>query len=334
VAALGAVDRSPVSDHFAPTLDDGPAYRPFQTEDLPPRAVPRLELLLEIARRYRASFSVAELIDLLPVRDAITTERIRQWVADHPALARVEGDRILPADGPDLLERARRTERGTRRRELAQWIAGRILAPVLPFVRCLGVSGSTAYGEPQAADDLDFVLITQRGSLWVVLAYIYLATRVYGRPEVDGRVKLCWNLALDESDAGREFGAGRGLLFAREASSVRVLQGGAYYRELLRRAPAVQAELPRISSTPVSREPPRGPAAPWPVRALNLVLYPVLAGYAQLACLRDNARARRRGDPGEISTARSTLGTYTRRSEAFAQLGRVYERTRDAVTLT
>ena len=45
----------------------------------------------------------------------------------------------------------------------------------------MGITGSTAYGEPKSGDDLDFIVVTRKGALWVFVLYAVLAARIQMR---------------------------------------------------------------------------------------------------------------------------------------------------------
>jgi hypothetical protein len=205
----------------------------------------------------------------------------------------VEGNRVFPPNG-DATRLPERESRAAEYRRAAEHLVDRHLRPVLPWVRCVGITGSTAYGVPEAGDDLDLFVVTRTGSLWVFLAYTYLAVRLGFRPIIGSdRPSPCFNYVLEDRQAQTEFAEARGFLFAREALTARIFRGESYYQDLLATAPWLGAEIPRLYAQRTSGVPPRGePAAPWGVRLVNALLFPPLAAYLQLAGLRRNARLR------------------------------------------
>jgi hypothetical protein len=288
----------------------------------------RLRSLLEVARRYRTGIPIDQLTSLLPEDGPARPAELQEWLAGRPGIARVEGDRVFPVGAipPGLAERA---ARGLRYRSAATELVEDHLGPVLPWVRCLGITGSTAYGEPEAGDDLDFFVVTRPGSTWVFLTYTYLAVRLRFRPDgLDRRPLPCFNYVLDEPAAAGEFARPRGFLFAREALTARVLHGEDYYGALLAAAPWLGDEIPRLYAQRRSTSAPRAaPApAPWGIRLLNAALFVPLASYLHLAGLRRNAGFRReRADSGAFRT-RTELGRL-----AFASVH--FERLRTDLTL-
>ncbi|MGC2789393.1 MAG: glycosyltransferase family A protein [Thermoplasmata archaeon] len=255
----------------------------------------RVESLLRVARRFRTGIPLEELGSLLPAEGPSDVHDLRRWLDARPTLARVDGDRVFPAN--DLPARlSERESRATEYRQAAEHLVDHHLRPVLPWVRCVGITGSTAYGVPEAGDDLDLFVVTRTGSLWVFLAYTYVAVRLGFRPMAGtARPPPCFNYVLEDRQAETEFASARGFLFAREALTARIFRGENYYQDLLATAPWLGTEIPRLYAQRTSGVPPRGePPAPWVVRLVNAALFPPLAAYLQLAGLRRNALLRSR----------------------------------------
>ena len=274
-----------------PTRGDRPAPATPRPTDA------RLETLLRVAGQYRSALAVDELVSLLTDDGPVRREEVLRWIQDRPDLARFAGDRIYPAgtDAATLWERHARAERyhGEARR-----LVDEDLAPVLRWVRCVGVTGSTAYGTPEAGDDLDLLVITQPGTLWVCLTYAYLAVRFRflsaGRED---RPRPCFNYVLDEEVARAEFSRPQGLLFAREALTARILRGEDYYGALLAGAPWLREELPRLyEGRCTTTDAPEGDPVPWALRALNSALFLPVAAYLHLVGLHRNARGLEQGE--------------------------------------
>jgi hypothetical protein len=253
----------------------------------------RVETLLQVARKFGTGIPLDELTSLLPPEGPSEGSDLRRWLDARPDLARVEGDRVFPPQEPSsgLTERE---SRAGRYRRAAEQLVDRHLRPVLPWVRCVGITGSTAYGAPAAEDDLDLFVVTRTGSLWVFLAYTYLAVRLGFRPAAGtDRPPPCFNYVLEDRQAQAEFASARGFLFAREALTARVFRGERYYQDLLATAPWLGAEIPRLYALRTSGVPPTpAPPAPWAIRVINALVFPPLAAYLQLAGLHRNARGR------------------------------------------
>ena len=209
-----------------------------------PGAGDRLRALFHIAEEMGTGFSVPELVGLLP--SGATESSVRKWLEAHPDLVKFDGDVALPTNGA-LNERAERRTRGELYFEAAQGFVDGPMAPIRAWVQCIGLTGSAAYGEPQAGDDLDFLVIARSGAVWAVLAYVFLLVRLGRGPRFrEGYPEACFNYVLDEPAARREFERPQGFLFAREALAVRTLQGEEYFRGLLHSAKWMAEVVPKL----------------------------------------------------------------------------------------
>jgi hypothetical protein len=251
----------------------------------------RVETLLRVARKFGTGIPLDELSALLPVDGPAEVPDLREWLVTRPDLAHVAGDRVFAPNGSSeaWLERE---SRALEYRRAAEQLVHRHLRPMLPWVRCVGITGSAAYGAPEANDDLDLFVVTRTGSLWLFLAYTYVAVRL--RANHDPRSPPpCFNYVLEDRQAQQEFAEARGFLFAREALMTRICHGESYYQDLLAGAPWLAGEIPRLYARRSSGVPPRTePPAPWAIRLVNACLFPPLATYLQLAGLWRNARLR------------------------------------------
>jgi len=317
---LAVWDRLPPrKDHvrwhrIRPTVENGRATprTPTVAPDPPPAFVPapvedRAAGLVRLASRFGASLSLSEMVRLLPDDGPRTIRDAQAWLQEHPQVGRLDGHEVV-APGSDGAPTLLRRERGRVYAEQARRLWDGALAPARSWVRCVAVTGSTAYGQPEEGDDVDFLLVTQRGALWWTLAYVLLAVRFHrSRRRGAGEPPPCFNYAVDERAAEREYTSNRGLLFAREALTAKPIWGEAYYRGLLGRSEWMASEMPRLyrerAGLPGRTE---RSSAPRLVRVLNLALYPLLASYLQLVSLYRNAGLRRRG--AEESLFRTETG--------------------------
>lgn len=291
----------------------------------------RLSTLLRIAEEFGVEPDPEELAELLPpgapegageLIDEIARRRARSRrtaSGDRPEGRPANSDR--PATGT-----SDRKSRGAAYLAAARKISEGHLAPLHPHIRFLGVTGSTAFGSPQPEDDLDFLLIVRPGSLWVTLAYIFLALRWKPLPTVEGSpVRPCFNYVLEEGAAIEEYSAGRGLSFAREALQVQGVRGDPFYRELLGAASWMKGELPRRYVRQSLPGPPKlsVPAHPL-VRLANLVAYPLLASYLLLAGMYRNHEFRTRGELSREFSVRALPDRFALHSRRFDEIAARY----------
>lgn len=324
---MGVAPRRPDTTVSPETVEKGRA-----SDAMPEAANRRLRMLMEIAAELDTGYTTPELTSLLP--SEVSDRQVDDWLRAHPELARFDGEFISPSAAPSQ-GRGERKERGRRYREAAEAFVAGPMRPIAPWIRCIALTGSTAYGEPEAGDDIDFLVIARSGAVWVTLAFLYLAVRFGRRPLLDGqRPELCFNYVIEEGMAEAEFARPQGFLFAREALSVRVLQGSECYAGLLNRAAWMHGWVPRLYGDRGSDRPrPRGPPAEWPVRLLNLSIFPILSAYLQLVGLVRNRGFRSAGTTERSFAVRSEIGRLAFFSSRFDRLRGRYEALPDGETV-
>jgi hypothetical protein len=286
----------------------------------------RLRVLLEVAELHRAPMSLDQLVAHLPAGAAWTADRVLSWVDGHPDSGHVVAGHVMPPGEIPVPELADRASRSEALYAEAEWAVRAPLRSAVRLTRCLGVSGSVAYGFAAPNDDLDFFVATQRGATWLFLLLAFANYRlVRRRAHSPGPSHWCFNYVLDEVAAAQEFARPGGLLMAREALTVRMVRGDAYYRSLLRNAPWMERELPHVYAQrqgPATEAAPAASVGPL-VRAVNLLVFPLLATYLQLVGLVRNHRLRRASPERQFATT-TTLRRFMLRSLRFAELERVY----------
>lgn len=287
----------------------------------------RLQVLLRVAREFDTGVSLERLAELLPGHEPWTEERLRGFLATRPEIARIKDGRAYSASFGSAID-PERADRGEQYLRAAQSLTSGPLAWLHRWVRCLGVTGSTAYGEPRPGDDLDFYVVTRGGAVPWFLFATYLTLR-FRRP-MSGSFPAptpCFNYVVDDRRAPDDFGRARGLLFSREALSARMLVGDEYYRGLLSAAPWMGADFPHLYSTRAARGADTAPRpAPPLVRLLSGVVYLPLAAYLQLTGLLRNSRSRKRGQESETFRTVTAPDRFAFESQRFEQLRVRYER--------
>lgn len=75
------------------------------------------------------------------------------------------------------------------------------LAKKVPFVKAIALTGSSAVGNALKNDDLDFMVICQKNTLWITRFVLIVLTKFKNkRPSSNKSSSWCINLFLDESD--------------------------------------------------------------------------------------------------------------------------------------
>lgn len=292
----------------------------------------RAESLLIVAERHATGVPYDDLVDLVtvPGPSSAVEPDVTAWGATAGWTA--ANGRLFRSPATAARHDPQRAERGARYLQAADDLLATSLGGVEGLTRFVSVSGSVAFGEPMAGDDVDFFVVTRRGAVWPFLLYAYLAIRarrLLGRRN-DEPSDWCFNYVLDEAAAEREFARARGFQFAREALMVRPIRGEGYYLGLLRRSTWMASEAPGFYRRWMQRaaEDPSAPhpgSTPLALRALNRLLHPILGSYLQLRALRDNHRLRRQGRAEREFEIITSPDRVEVRSLRFAKLAELYE---------
>lgn len=79
---------------------------------------------------------------------------------------------------------------------------GRILG-IIPTLKLVGVTGGLSRNNVRKDDDIDFFIITHRGSLWISRFFATIILDIFGlRRKPDGKIvanKICLNMFMDEN---------------------------------------------------------------------------------------------------------------------------------------
>jgi hypothetical protein len=148
------------------------------------------------------------------------------------SLASLEGH-LLILDCPYWLLRGREQLVAVRQRRQADsrlllrraQAYGRLIAR-LPFVRMVALTGSLAVENSDAGDDLDYLIVTERGRVWLTRALIMTVVRLAG---LKGTT-VCPNYILSESALALPE---RDYYTARELLQMRPISGASVYGRML-----------------------------------------------------------------------------------------------------
>ncbi len=297
-----------------------PASPPPAPEDLVER---RIRMLERVAREFHTAVPWDRTVELLPTAAPGPCAGVVDRPLPHPGVPTPHRT-IESGPAPGGPERAARGQRYFR---AAEALFEGPLRRLVPWVESVGVTGSTAYGEPESGDDLDFYVITRPGALPIVLAGTYLALRLEeARRGIRLDPRPCFNYVIDGRRAGEELAAGRGLLFQREALTARMFRGEGFYRGLLAQTPQLGTDFPRLyaARTDGARAIPPRPA-PWSLRVASAFTFLPLAAYLQLVGLRRNARVRRAGDRDAHFRTITTPRRVAFQSARFERIKRLYD---------
>lgn len=297
-----------------------------QNRDGPEEWSWRVQAVLRVARSIGRPISREDLLELLP----------REGPGGEEELV----DRLLSgadagADGTRKANRSDGTLDASERGELvgtrSQQARGFLEAIPRPLKACLclaAITGSTAYGSPGGADDLDLFFVTREGSLWAFLAaaFVYQRKRKWRSPK-DRDPTYCLNFAMEDTVLPTEFGDPRGFLFARETLMMRPVVGGALLRKVLVDNPWIGEEIPRLYERRLHELPgdlENDGHVPILIRLANLFLYPGVAAYLQTKALFQNHQHRRWGRSESTFRVETGLRRMAVRSRKYELLTALY----------
>lgn len=305
-----------------PTTDSSPS-EPAWSE--------RLVVALDVAADFGAGISIESLVDLLP-DSAPRGAEVDSWIRSHiPDRLVVDGVVYPHKDSNSAEDPQQRRSRATDFLDRASEAFPRPISPRCPWLRCVAVTGSVAYGSAESGDDLDFLVVTRRGAVWFFLASLFLLRRLRFDPSKPGELPhCCFNYVVDDAELIRDYAIPHGLLFAREALTAKVLSGDGFYRGLLGSSTWLEHEAPRLlarwKEDGAFPPPPTSERAPWLVRLLNFPLFFAVGTYLQLAGLVRNRRLRLMGTSDLCFRTTTTPGRLTYSSRRFRRLSAAYSR--------
>jgi hypothetical protein len=299
-------DRMPV-DGEAPSKDADrriPAQLSIKEPD-PREAAPgirrKIECLALIAAARGSSISSAETLLLLPSGTFESIEELESFVETDPSLSGqlvVHCGQIVFRNGGNFGVRVPQLNLSVGRSQVAKSFTDRFAA-LCPWIRFVGISGSTAYAAAKPSDDIDLFIVTRRNRVWITLLVGMTAARIH-RMKDPTRPVLCLNRILEEDVCRDEFRKPQDALFAREALSLRVLEGFTFYRELVESAPWMKRIFPELYRKATVVDAGRSQVARRDRGRLwsfaNVAAFTVLAAYLPIVGLWRNRRLVRQGN--------------------------------------
>lgn len=176
--------------------------------------------------------TVAEVHRSLPI--AASVAEVEAKLASLPEIARIGQHHVLAGSEALIATRARRAQASRRLMRQAQAYGGVIAR--LPFVRMVAVTGSLAVDNAEDGDDIDYLIVTAPGRVWLARALTIAVVRVAALR----KLTLCPNYVLSESALAlpeRDAYTARELLQMRPLAGhdvySRMLAANAWYHELL-----------------------------------------------------------------------------------------------------
>jgi hypothetical protein len=219
---------------------------------------------------------------LAEVESALASEQL-----EGELLTRIHPYVMLCGREDLVLIRERRAQSSLRLRRRAERY-GRLIAR-LPFVRMVALTGSLAVESAEAGDDIDYLIVTAPGRVWLTRALTMVVVRVAALRGVT----LCPNYLLSESALTLP---DRDYYTARELLQMAPLAGGDVYAKMLAANAWWRDYLPNAQPSadiePVSRS--------WLTAAAEALLRTPAGTWLDRALLRRKGDELRRQAPGNV----------------------------------
>lgn len=157
---------------------------------------------------YLATVAYADIFNF-----PLTKDEIRQWLLFYSGKSmvlasretrRVDGYHFLAGRTSIVGLRQRRKEHVLEKISLARKMAD--LLKLVPSIKLVGVTGGLAMGNAEPTDDIDFFLITSKGTLWIsrFLATVLIEATGRRRRPATRQIKntICLNMFMSENHLG------------------------------------------------------------------------------------------------------------------------------------
>ena len=140
-------------------------------------------------------------------------------------------------------------------------LAAQMLAKI-PFIRLVCVTGAVSAGNAKENDDIDIMVVSSRGRLWLTrfLTVLLLKKKKMYRRDGDEKRKICPNIFIDEENLG--WGGGSNIYTAHEIILAKpVFDRGGYYFKFLKANTWIKNHFANFVFGETPRIPARKPSA-------------------------------------------------------------------------
>lgn len=165
------------------------------------------DYLVLLTLSYSSCFSFAltadEVINRLPLAPkklVFSQKKIRESLKKLTKQALIQSDgQYFYLQKKDLISRKKRAKFVSAKKKRTEEFVK--LASKIPFVQAIVLTGSTAVDNAQKEDDLDFMIICKKNTLWICRFLLIALTKLKDkRPKKEKDNAWCLNLWLDEND--------------------------------------------------------------------------------------------------------------------------------------
>jgi hypothetical protein len=301
------------------------------SQSLSDKHVREVRALCDIARENGALISIKELIALVPLE--ATEDQLEEAFGSDPRLSGrffVESGYVLERLGGEDESSSRitveeeREERARANLETARRF-GRFLVKGALLV---SVGGGNSYLKARENEDIDFFCVARTGRLWPLMLKGLLLARIF-RLANRGVPELCFSFEMDRRWAEEAFKKAREPIFARDALTLKVIEGNETYHSLLDSARWMREIFPGFYTMRLLET--RTEASASPERAstlasvLNSFLYLTLGRFLRAKSWALNRQFAKRGMRSSIFAVGASKSHYIFESNRYRNLIRMYD---------
>jgi predicted nucleotidyltransferase len=197
-----------------------------------------LEKVFKVSEYLDFPFTVEEVANYFLPKVKITSEQLRSMImaGDFRNIPfHVRDDNLVTSSTQSEFSRLEREQMSAAKLESASRFS-RLLKRLVPFIRTVAVTGSTAYGSADRWDDIDLFIVTKRNRLWLTAMMTLVLVRLNKIIELrrSHLSPFCLSYVHDENGFALESQKNRtNPLFARELLKAKPVAGQDEYRRLL-----------------------------------------------------------------------------------------------------
>lgn len=284
-----------------------------------------------IAKANGALISLRELISLLPIE--ASEAQLEEALTRDAALAKrflVRSGYVIervPEDGSEAA-RALEEEEESKRRANENLTTARHFGRLLRRGALLvSVGGANSYLSAGEEEDIDYFCVTRTGHLWTFMLKGLILARIY-RMANRNVPELCFSFEMDEAWAERTFRTRQDPIFARDALTVKLIDGKETYHRLLSEATWMSQYFPVLHEERVRETQPGGRGSTRLATArtsvVNFALYYTVGSFLRMKSWALNRRFAKLGErPAEFAT-KIGVDHCIYESNRYRKLGRMY----------
>lgn len=221
---------------------------------LPPPPLVKQAILktLAYADVFDFPLTVAEVRRFLISPQRFSLTKINQVMSQFPCQ---EGFYFLPGRQKVVLARKGKWVWNRQKMRLARRFAGRL--KMIPTIKMVAVTGAVAMENAGKNDDIDILIVSQVGTLWITRLFVVLLAELVARRrrphDQQVKDKICLNMFLDETYLALPVKE-RNLYTAHEVVQMRLLwDRGETYQKFIQKNVWVKKYLANADDTPILR---------------------------------------------------------------------------------